>query len=267
MTQTMTENRPGTAIPGGPLETPPLWMVRFEIDIPEFEKWRGMRGLHDPDHGLHCLMTESMGSLAPKPFRMMISAGGKRASLFGYSSTDVDSLRQAIRTFADPRQIRAIPPGEVDSKLMPADWEPGQRLGFETRVRPIVRMKDRRDESRPNACGEMDIHSRTMYSYQHESPEGDNPPQREETYLDWLAARLESAGAAELDRDRTVMKRFQMVSSVRSSGGRPVKGPDATFHGTLTIRDPDEFRKLLKPGIGRHRAYGYGMLLLRPPMD
>ena len=35
--------------------------------------------------------------------------------------------------------------------------------------------------------------------------------------------------------------------------------------GALTITDGEKFAQLLARGIGRHRAYGYGMLLLRPP--
>ena len=39
------------------------------------------------------------------------------------------------------------------------------------------------------------------------------------------------------------------------------------MRGTLTITDPVEFGSLLANGIGRHKAYGYGMLLLRPPLN
>ncbi|GHE81823.1 hypothetical protein GCM10019059_44550 [Camelimonas fluminis] len=47
--------------------------------------------------------------------------------------------------------------------------------------------------------------------------------------------------------------------------GRRIEGPDATFHGSLVVTDPEAFTILLARGVGRHRAYGYGMLLLRPP--
>jgi len=46
--------------------------------------------------------------------------------------------------------------------------------------------------------------------------------------------------------------------------GEP-EGPDAIVHGVLVIHDPAAFSALLVRGVGRHRAYGYGMLLLRPP--
>jgi CRISPR system Cascade subunit CasE len=35
-------------------------------------------------------------------------------------------------------------------------------------------------------------------------------------------------------------------------------------HGELTINDADAFARLLAGGVGRHAAYGFGMLLLRP---
>jgi CRISPR system Cascade subunit CasE len=36
-------------------------------------------------------------------------------------------------------------------------------------------------------------------------------------------------------------------------------------HGTLTVTDPTTFATCLARGVGRHVAYGYGMLMLRPP--
>jgi CRISPR system Cascade subunit CasE len=40
--------------------------------------------------------------------------------------------------------------------------------------------------------------------------------------------------------------------------------PQALVKGVLNIADSDAFNRLLARGIGRHRAFGYGMLLLRP---
>ena len=51
---------------------------------------------------------------------------------------------------------------------------------------------------------------------------------------------------------------------MRKRHARYSEGPDAVMRGVLTITDPDAFSSLLASGIGRHRAYGYGMLLLRP---
>ena len=36
------------------------------------------------------------------------------------------------------------------------------------------------------------------------------------------------------------------------------------MRGVLTITDSEAFASTLAQGIGRHRSYGFGMLLLRP---
>lgn len=43
------------------------------------------------------------------------------------------------------------------------------------------------------------------------------------------------------------------------------EGPDATLRGCLRIEDGAGFAALLGRGVGRHRAFGFGMLLLTPP--
>ena len=48
-------------------------------------------------------------------------------------------------------------------------------------------------------------------------------------------------------------------------GGKAREACDIVMHGTLSITDTQRFADLLTRGIGRHRAYGYGMLLLSPP--
>ena len=57
---------------------------------------------------------------------------------------------------------------------------------------------------------------------------------------------------------------FRRTRALRKRHARYSEGPDVVMRGVLTVTDPDAFSNLLAHGIGRHRAYGYGMLLLRP---
>jgi CRISPR system Cascade subunit CasE len=90
---------------------------------------------------------------------------------------------------------------------------------------------------------------------------------REAVYADWLRRHLEAGGAKLLNDVRAVALRRTRVSrrnnERRLNGG--IEGPDATFAGTLEVAAPEVFRHLLARGVGRHRAFGFGMLLLRPP--
>ena len=62
---------------------PPLQMIRAEIDLPSFHRWAGSRrmisrNVFDEGYAMHCLLTESFGERAPKPFRMMTPRGRAR---------------------------------------------------------------------------------------------------------------------------------------------------------------------------------------------
>jgi CRISPR system Cascade subunit CasE len=94
---------------------------------------------------------------------------------------------------------------------------------------------------------------------------------RERVYTRWLAGRLENAGtgetsgqgAARLLPDSVRMVSFERRRMHRRGGGRPER-PDVTLTGSLRVHDADVFRALLRRGVGRHRAFGFGMLRVRP---
>ena len=241
-----------------------LQMVRAEIDLREFNRWMGSRQLQDPDHAMHCLLKECFGELAPKPFRLAATHGASRASLYGYGHADAEELRDAASTFACPLQSRVLTANRIDSKPMPTEWRAGRRLGFEARVRPVVRLN--KDLALPSRGGtrragaECDAFQREALRH----PKGEMKRTREDVYVDWLACRFERQGGASLDKDKTKLVSFRRTRAIRKRHRRYSEGPDAVMRGVLTIDDVTEFGALLARGIGRHRAYGYGMVLLRP---
>ena len=251
------------ARPESGIDTSSLQMIRADLDIREFHRWAGMRGLisraaFDEGFAMHCLLVESFGELTPKPFRVIMPrVRGKRVgTLYGYSRYGSGSLRDAAALYCDPQQAKILPASRIDSKPMPAEWQSGKRLGFEVLLRPTIRRargSDRAGKECDAFQAEAEKHGKGMM-----------PRTREEVYADWLRARLESRGATRLESATLAM--FQRTRAVRKLHARPSEGPQAVMRGTLTISDPSEFGRLLANGIGRHKAYGYGMLLLRPPM-
>ena len=119
--------------------TAPLQMIRAEISVNHFHRWMGGKRLTDPDHTMHCLLTEGFGGLAPKPFRLITLRDQSTGFLYGYGTADAEALREAATICADLLQYRVIPLGKLDSKPMPSDWLAGKRLGFEVRIRPMIR--------------------------------------------------------------------------------------------------------------------------------
>lgn len=235
-----------------------LQMIRADINLPEFRRWMGGKHLMDEDHAIHCLLTECFGrDLAPKPFRFFSPRGSSKAVLYGYGTTDAERLRETARICADPLQSRVLPVESLDSKLMPHSWKEGLKLGFEVRLRPIVRCgrgSDRPGKERDAFLAEAIRH-----------PKGELKRSREQVYSDWLSVQLDRLGGADLNTESTKLVSFQRTRSFRKRRRTEYsEGPDAVMRGVITITNSEAFAALLARGIGRHRAYGYGMLLLKP---
>lgn len=246
----------------GPVSPAPLYMIRADINLPDFQHWAGgsrrlMIGGDDFDAGyaMHCLLNESFGHLAPQPFRLIMPRGrdDRRGELYGYAGVDAAALRAVAGMFADPLQQRIFT--SLDAKVMPTVWQPGTRLGFETLVRPVVR-RSRRSDTRPGK--EIDAF---LLEAEQQPPEA-RKRSREDVYKEWLERQLRNHGAALLEDAR--LRSFQRTRVIRKLHGPYSEGPDAVMQGVLTITDGDSFASLLARGVGRHRAYGYGMILPRP---
>ena len=146
------------------------------------------------------------------------------------------------------------------AKAMPTQWREGERLSFEVRVAPVVRSRS----ARPDAIVEVDA------AY-HASLAGEAPGDREQAYGRWLQRELARGGAAALQGWRShafgltrVARRAQAEAGVVGRSLSQGLLPDLTVRGELTVGDGAAFAALLARGLGRHRAFGYGCLLLAP---
>jgi len=136
---------------------------------------------------------------------------------------------------------------------MPAAWEGGRRYSFTLRVAPTRQGKTEAGKRREGDA--------LLFE-----PGGAD---REQTYAKWLTERFGDAAAIET----CSMQTFRLLTASRrflnkETGKRPVKPvtlPDATFRGVLRVKDPAAFKALFESGVGRHKAFGFGALMLMPP--
>jgi len=232
-----------------------IQLLQCHPDPVALAAWANRQGLLSPDgdHGyaLHALLRAAFGAQAPKPFRYM----GVRQGLLAYTEESPETLRDNA-SLAPPDVARALGLEGLETRRFPAAWREGLRLGFEVRMRPVVRTKEGRE--------------RDAYLHAVESSGIDNGLRREAVYNDWLARELSAWGGARLLTAGMVSFRLCRVTrrAGKEGGGRRgikhFNGPDALFKGELTITDGEAFGRLVARGIGRHRAFGFGMLLLKP---
>lgn len=235
-----------------------LQLMRLQPDPHALAAWAARQAVLSPDgdcgYALHALLATVFGEQAPKPFRHI---GGKQG-LLAYTSETPEVLRLSA-SLAMPDVARALGLDEMDARPFPFAWKTGQILGFEVRVRPVIRARDSR---------ERDAFLHAVEAF----PAADNGgvAQRAAVYRDWLARQCAADGAADITHAQ--MKTFCLTRVLRKgSAGKngkrslcAVTGPDAVFKGQLRVGDPDAFSRLLARGVGRHLAFGFGMLLLRP---
>ena len=253
------------------LTPPALFLVRLPVDRDALacaacdRGWtKGRRQSFDEGAALHHLLGETFGPAALQPFRLTAPPRRRTGSLYAYTSIEPAELIETAAMAAMPEVVAALAPASLETKPMPTVFAPGRRLGIDVHLRPTVRLL--RDVAPPPDGGhgfrkgaEIDAFLAEALTHADRGAMEVLGRTREAVYRDWLAARLEGLAIVEEVR----LAAFRRTLAARGGAGH--EAPDVTLHGTIRIADPERFADGLRRGIGRHRAYGYGMLLLRPP--
>lgn len=271
-----------------------LHIVRTMIDRVALTTFAARTNTLDDDLGytLHLALRRRFGGASPQPFRLLDptettgshrdKATGQGPMLLGYVPDPAPLQQTAAPMRASPPDplgewgaetveaqalLRRIFPAPFEAKAMPpvADWRAGQRLAFEVLVRPVRRHSAKVEALRKNSGkgsgGERDAFLNAVETLE----KGAHGVTRAAVYSGWLAERF--GEAATLERcEMTRFRRSRVVRSVTGKRfkGRGIEGPEALMEGVLAVREPGRFAAVLARGVGRHVAFGYGMLLLRP---
>ena len=245
----------------------PLYLLHTQPNPQCLAAWAARHRLLDKEgdwgYALHALLNAAFGEHAPQPFRYLDAAQG----LLAYTRQSASELAQ-LAALADPEVAAALGLGQMlhqpgmNVRPFPTQWATGHALGFDVRVRPIIREGKTGRE-------------RDAFLVAAERASGKDGPldgelDRSAVYVQWLRDLLARQGGAELI-DATVV-RYQQLGVTRKGhkasadgarGSRLVFGPDAVIAGQLRVTDPLAFAQLLAQGVGRHRAFGFGLLMLR----
>ncbi|WP_433515380.1 type I-E CRISPR-associated protein Cas6/Cse3/CasE [Nonomuraea sp. CA-143628] len=148
----------------------------------------------------------------------------------------------------------------VDQKI-----EIGDRYRFRSVINP-ARMSDRhrRPDAPPPADGKRDLkrladttadHARQWFAERLQAP---GEPSTSERGVRRIGAHTDPAGL--------VARILPKISSVveKKDGKHAVRIGRAEIRGELTVTDPRVFAEVLTVGLGRGRAYGCGLILIKP---
>lgn len=243
-----------------------LWKLRLDARaVAAFAREQRLSHRESDDgYVAHAALTAAFRGTGPQPFALerMLSPEPNldpaTDTVLGYSGDDFDRAHLA------PEHAHLVIDGE--SKTLPA-VPVGTHVAFLTRVAPTVRT---RRPATPGAPLLPRGKSREVDAFLARCAEvgPDVAVDRAEVYRDWLVRELTARGGAELDD--FALRAFRRVRLLlkeadRSEGRKRhvVERPEAILSGTVRITDSGAFSTLLGRGLGRHRAFGFGMVLIK----
>jgi CRISPR system Cascade subunit CasE len=238
-----------------------MFMVRLHLEARKVQRRGRERNLIgealDMGYLVHCSLREMFGDAAPQPF-VISSAQRTSLEVLGYASLPANDLRMRINPSAS--QAYGLNMETLAAKRMPDRIPAGTRLQFRVRVCPVVRKASNGPIYQSGA--EIDA-----FLAEVEKSGKDVAVNREDVYRKWLTRQFKGdtfKGGAACESARLAC--FRQIRIVRRDKHRQpcaLRRPDVTLEGILEVQDPERFQQLLRHGVGRHRAFGFGMLLIR----
>lgn len=255
------------------------YMVRSTVSLPHLFRWAKNVRIQTGDMGytIHAATRALWGEIAPQPFVWQEEKG----QILGYAVSDGETLREVRNSCSreDAELLRkAFCLPEFCTKKMPEVFPAGQKFNFQVLCCPIRRQtsptsgKKCQSDAWLGAVynlyrgkgGAEGTGCPTVISFYRQHP--DECPSPETVYKEWLTEQFTRSGGARVLFSNIKGSRTIRVAR-RPGSGAPVlqakrSTPEVLFRGCLQVENQDAFSQILARGVGRHRAFGFGMLLL-----
>lgn len=185
-------------------------------------------------------------------------------SLFGNENADQERdflFRHAGRDHFMALSRRAPVANELIAPLECKEFAPrlkqGQKLGFMLRANATV---DRVAERKAGRSRRVDLVMERLHAVGRADRAARRPAVVQEVAQEWLEAQGSRKGFMPA---KVGVERYNVVE-IKRPRGQVAKLGVMDLTGVLTVTDPDLFLQSLGQGFGRGKAWGCGMMLVRP---
>ena len=241
----------------------PLYLARARLNAAALFRFAKSRGLlkrsTDDGYLIHCVLTEIWQGLTLSPFTH--EACGRFIDVWGYTRTSADDLQRHAQQSRLSATLKAVVFNDmqinVSTRKLP-HIVPGKRLSLLVRACPVVRLSS-------NLAGygrgaELDAYQAHMLRPQEHLS-------REQLYCAWLGRRLQGSDVSGLNISSIYVRGMSLTAVLRRTHGedreaKALRRPDVSFGIEAAVQDSAKFTDLLAKGIGRHRAFGFGAILM-----
>ena len=137
----------------------------------------------------------------------------------------------------------------------------GQKLFFMLRVNPVITVTGQDGRQHRH---DVVMHEKKRLGYKQILTK-DRPPVQEliqQSCISWLTARMDINGFSIIPEQVSVEGYQQHQCSIKKRQNS-IRYSTVDFQGILSVTDIDLFRKALYSGIGKSKAFGCGLLLIK----
>ena len=183
-------------------------------------------------------------------------------SVIFYTAKSLSMGALSITYFQIGRRLTKLEYGVLTrQRYMIPRLSEGQKLFFMLRVNPIVTVA--------TADGKKQRHDVVMQEKKRigykQIPGKERPLLQQlvqQSSIKWLTARMDSNGFS-LEPEQVIADGYQQHRSSINKQQHPIRYSTVDFQGILTVTKIDLFRKALFSGIGKSKAFGCGLLLIK----
>ena len=257
-----------------------LYLTKFLIETRALMKLRRLLNIPpemmDLGYLVHCGISQTFHGSSPRVFAVMdqdlrmnpkSNEHPRYTQVLGYTTESASALVGHARTYAEPDVLDLFDLDQIKSKPLPQDWPVGHILEFRIKMCPVIRIW--RETNGAKRQVERDAWLAKVKVEEETTEIGNRVPCREIVYNEWFKALIERSRSVSLLQSHVVgFKLDSLVRKTRSDTDRNqskrLDRPVVIIQGVLRVQDPESFNELLLRGIGRHKSFGFGMLLLKP---
>ncbi len=180
---------------------------------------------------------------------------------FLYRRFDDKGLPQFfVLSHRKPNAVKPI--WEVDTTEYNPRINMGDIYSFQLRVNPVVTKKIEGSKN-PKSRKHDDVVMETRAKYKKLGKE--MPSNNEiviESGLKWINGKADTLGC-HMDPKKVIVEGYSRRTGNKDKSGHQIRLGIMDFSGILRVTHPENFRKALTNGIGRAKAFGCGLLLLK----
>ena len=143
------------------------------------------------------------------------------------------------------------------SKTFQPHLKKGQLLQFELRANPVVVKADQKDKKKNH-----DVIYNAIKSAKDKKEGFSKSKIIQEKGLEWLSGRAPNKGFS-IETDSTMVMSYNPIKTGKKNR-TSIRLSMVDYKGILTVEDPDLFIDSIGKGIGKARAFGCGLILIKP---